>query len=38
MAAPSLYSVGTVLDIDGNDVDLSLFKGKHVVVINVACE
>ena len=38
MAAPNLYSIEKVPDIDGNDVDLSLFKGKHVVVVNVACE
>eukprot|EP01051_Picozoa_sp_SAG22_P007187 SAG22_NODE_496_length_9797_cov_4.177241_6_plen_80_part_00 len=38
MAAPNLYSVGSVPDIDGNEVNLSSFEGKVVVVVNVACE
>ena len=38
MAAPNIFSIGSVPDIDDNDVDLSSFKGKYIVVVNVACE
>ena len=38
MAAPNLYDLGPVTDIDGKLFDLSSLKGKVVVVVNVACE
>jgi hypothetical protein len=35
MAAPNLYSLDPVTDIDGNELDLAGFKGKLVVVVNI---